>query len=561
MNVRKKLLTMLMALCLLVGMVPLSVSAQSTLVWPVPGHTNRTQSFVAGVHEGIDISDANISGADIVAAMGGTVRNIWLSNCNHPGDSDPDGSCCYGFGTGLVIQGDDGRIYQYAHMLPGSIPANVYRNAYVSAGQKIGQVGNSGNSYGTHLHFGISTGSSWHIGLIDPMLENYTYDTTPVPVSLTWSGDRCEPDSSNVFVYTEAHTNIKGSFTEAGVTVWDESGNVVASKSEDPARTGTQLNIWYNITNETGVTLKSGTNYTYQLYTVFNGTKYTTDVKSFRTKGQAENTWTQELNIADWTYGETPNTPTASAKYGTPFFTYSDEKDGIYRAEVPQAAGTYYVKAIVAAVNDQYTGLEAVKEFHIDKADPDYSIPQDLTMTYTDRLGSVELPEGFSWYDITELSGPVGQRIALAFFTPADTDNYNVIEMIEIPITVYAKDLSGMKLKGIDKNTDLDNYEIKDGEVVLVKDTDYKISSETKGDTVTVTVEFKGNYTGKTQTSYSLKEQITDTNKDNTEDSNKKSEEDVPKTGDDFEFGVWAAVLILAGGAAMVTAGKRKYNR
>ncbi len=67
---------------------------------------------------------------------------------------------------------------------------------------------------------------------------------TPV-VSLTWSGDRCEPDSSNVFVYTEAHTNISGSFTEAGITIWDESGNVVASKSENPARTGMQLNIYY----------------------------------------------------------------------------------------------------------------------------------------------------------------------------------------------------------------------------------------------------------------------------------------------------------------------------
>lgn len=558
MNVRKKLLTMLVALCLLVGMIPLSVSAQSTLVWPVPGHTNRTQSFVAGQHEGIDISDANIYGADIVAAMGGTVRNIWLSNCSHPGDSDPDGSCCYGFGTGLVIQGDDGRLYQYAHMLPGSIPANVYRNAYVTAGQKIGQVGNSGNSYGTHLHFGIATGSLWNIGLIDPMLENYTYDTTPVPVSLTWSGDRCEPDSSNVFVYTEAHTNISGSFTEAGITIWDESGNVVASKSENPARTGTQLNIYYNVTDELGVVLKSGTNYTYQFYTVFNGTKYTTDVKSFRTKGMAENSWTQELNIADWTYGEVPNAPTAAAKYGTPSFTYSSEKNGTYTAEVPQAAGTYYVKATVAAVNDQYTGLEAVKAFQINKANPEYSVPQDLTMIYSNRLESVTLPEGFSWYDSAESSGPVGERIVYAFYTPADTDNYNVVEMIEIPITVQAKDLSGMKLEGIDKNTDLVKYEIKDGDTVLVKDQDYVISSETKGDTVTVTVEFKGNYTGKTQTSYSLK--TTDNSTDKDKDTVEK-ESDALKTGDSSTFTMWVAMLVLAGGAVVVTARKRKFNR
>lgn len=555
MNVRKKLLTMLVALCLLVGVIPLSVSAQSTLVWPVPGHT-MPGSISQWFHDekAIDISDGSIYGADVVAAMGGTVTNIWLCDRNH----FPNGEDCYGFGTGLVILGDDGRYYQYAHMKANSIPNNVYHGAYVSAGQKIGEVGNTGNSTGAHLHFGISIGHWNNESGIDPSKENYTYDTTPVPVSLTWSGDRCEPDSSNVFVYTEAHTNISGSFTEAGITIWDESGNVVASKSENPARTGMQLNIYYNVTDELGVVLKSGTNYTYQFYTVFNGTKYTTDVKSFRTKGMAENSWTQELNIADWTYGETPNTPAAAAKYGTPSFTYSNEKDGTYTAEVPQAAGTYYVKATVAAVNDQYTGLEAVKEFRINKANPEYSVPQNLTMIYSNRLESVTLPEGFSWYDSTELSGPVGERLAYAFYTPADTDNYNVVEMIEIPITVQAKDLSGMKLEGIDKNTDLDKYEIKDGDTVLVKDQDYVISSETKGDTVTVTVEFKGNYTGKTQTSYSLK--TTDNNTDKDKDTGEK-ESDVPKTGDNSTFIMWAAMLALAGGAVVVTVRKRKFSR
>lgn len=403
----------------------------------------------------------------------------------------------------------------------------------------------------TGIRYDGFTADYW--GVIRPDFNN-----KPIEVSLTWSGDRCEPDSSNVFVYTEAHTNISGSFTEAGITIWDESGNVVASKSENPARTGMQLNIYYNVTDELGVVLKSGTNYTYQFYTVFNGTKYTTDVKSFRTKGMAENSWTQELNIAEWTYGETPNAPAAAAKYGTPSFTYSNEKDGTYTADVPQAAGTYYVKATVAAVNDQYTGLEAVKEFRINKANPEYSVPQDLTMIYSNRLESVTLPEGFSWYDSTELSGPVGERLAYAFYTPADTDNYNVVEMIEIPITVQAKDLSGMKLEGIDKNTDLDKYEIKDGDTVLVKDQDYVISSETKGDTVTVTVEFKGNYAGKTQTSYSLK--TTDNNTDKDKDTGEK-ESDVPKTGDNSTFIMWAAMLALAGGAVVVTVRKRKFSR
>lgn len=130
--------------------------------------------------------------------------------------------------------------------------------------------------------------------------------------------------------------------------------------------------------------------------------------------------------------------------------------------------------------------------------------------------------------------------------------------MIEIPITVQAKDLSGMKLEGIDKNTDLDKYEIKDGDTVLVKGQDYVISSETKGDTVTVTVEFKGNYTGKTQTSYSLK--TTDNNTDKDKDTGEK-ESDVPKTGDNSTFTMWAAMLALAGGAVVVTVRERKFSR
>ena len=93
-----------------------------TLTWPVPGHTSLSQ----GYHDGnaIDIADGSITGATIVAAYSGTVRRIYTCPNQHYGNMHLN--VCDGFGTGVVIDGDDGRTYQYAHMQANSIPSNVY---------------------------------------------------------------------------------------------------------------------------------------------------------------------------------------------------------------------------------------------------------------------------------------------------------------------------------------------------------------------------------------------------------------------------------------------------
>ena len=89
-------------------MIPFAKAA--TLVWPVPGHKQLSQGFHNG--NAIDISDSSIYGATIVAAMSGTVSHVYSCPENHS-----NYHTCSGFGTGVVINGDDGRIYQYAKLV------------------------------------------------------------------------------------------------------------------------------------------------------------------------------------------------------------------------------------------------------------------------------------------------------------------------------------------------------------------------------------------------------------------------------------------------------------
>lgn len=73
------------------------------------------------------------------------------------------------------------------------------------------------------------------------------------------------------------------------------------------------------------------------------------------------------LTLDGWIFGEDANTPTATAKFGTPTFTYGATADGEFSEAVPTAAGNYFVKATVAATAN-YDGAERTAEFKIARA-------------------------------------------------------------------------------------------------------------------------------------------------------------------------------------------------
>ena len=138
----------------------------------------------------------------------------------------------------------------------------------------------------------------------------------------------------------------------------------------------------YNTVYTATITITPKTNYTVKGiaengYTVSGAQTVTNEANSatvtavYSATGSYDTVDTNEfikpLEIVGWTYGDTPNVPTATAKYGTIKYTYSTAADGEYSEIVPTDAGTYYVKAKVEET-DKYTGLESdAVEFVIGK--------------------------------------------------------------------------------------------------------------------------------------------------------------------------------------------------
>ncbi|MGI5272452.1 peptidoglycan DD-metalloendopeptidase family protein [Nonomuraea sp. CA-218870] len=90
-----------------------------------------------------------------------------------------DSSC----GRGINLTGTDGAVYTYCHFSSWS----VGNGAAVGAGQLIGMTGNTGNSTGPHLHFGIRTGSTRRCPQ-NFLLALYDGVTPPAATSLPTTG-------------------------------------------------------------------------------------------------------------------------------------------------------------------------------------------------------------------------------------------------------------------------------------------------------------------------------------------------------------------------------------
>jgi murein DD-endopeptidase MepM/ murein hydrolase activator NlpD len=110
------------------------VVGEGNFMWPTGGVISQRYSWY---HQAVDI--ANASHPDILASQGGTVVTAgWNAG---------------GYGNYVIVDHGNGYRTLYGHMLNNSIV--VKPGQVVSQGQKIGVMGSTGRSTGTHLHFEV----------------------------------------------------------------------------------------------------------------------------------------------------------------------------------------------------------------------------------------------------------------------------------------------------------------------------------------------------------------------------------------------------------------------
>ena len=110
------------------------VVGEGNFMWPTSGYISQKFYWY---HQAVDI--ANRSNPDIVASQGGTVVTAgWNAG---------------GYGNYVVVDHGNGYKTLYAHMVNNSVVVKAGQR--VNQGQKLGVMGSTGRSTGTHLHFEV----------------------------------------------------------------------------------------------------------------------------------------------------------------------------------------------------------------------------------------------------------------------------------------------------------------------------------------------------------------------------------------------------------------------
>ena len=143
-----------------------------------------TQMYKEGVHKGIDVVGKDYTCDYIRAHSKGVVIGV-RKDCNN----FENGS----YGNYVILDHGNGYQTLYGHMEYGSVHVNVGDS--VNEGEVIGYMGNTGESFGAHLHFEVRHNGN----RIDP----YSYINSDLPNSYE------EPEKD---VETLAHEVIEGKY-------------------------------------------------------------------------------------------------------------------------------------------------------------------------------------------------------------------------------------------------------------------------------------------------------------------------------------------------------------
>lgn len=206
---KKRILAMCLVIIMLISLLPVSTicaladssngagnrvieGGQRDFLWPVASSSSISSCFLdlmghSSSHSAIDICAAHY--ATVRASYPGTVVAV-VNSCTDDAPIGNGKSSGSGFGNYVVLQhsytrlnGSKITLYsRYSHLASASVSSG----SYVSAGQKIGEIGSTGSSYGYHLDFQICYGgwSPYQTYSIDP----YVNDLLELPSGLNANG-------------------------------------------------------------------------------------------------------------------------------------------------------------------------------------------------------------------------------------------------------------------------------------------------------------------------------------------------------------------------------------
>lgn len=152
------------------------------------GKCEVSQKYKGASHNGIDLVGAGYTLDNVVAHSDGTVVGI-VSNCNR--NTSKTGEKIYG--NYVKIKHDNGMYTFYAHLKYGSLAVKL--NQRVTKGTVLGYMGNTGYSFGAHLHFEVRNANNVQIdptAYVSADLPSATNNTENVVQGTTYtvkSGD------------------------------------------------------------------------------------------------------------------------------------------------------------------------------------------------------------------------------------------------------------------------------------------------------------------------------------------------------------------------------------
>ncbi len=177
--VKRLFIAMAMAICILLLFVGAKFTSAQTehtsysnlnWLWPADGMLTDTFGARDGLHFGIDIA-AEV-GTPVYASESGEVVKSYYS---------------HSYGNVIFIQHNNEMETVYAHLHNRL----VQEGEKVTKGDKIGEIGNTGRSTGSHLHFEVHNGE-WNI-----------HKTTAIDPLLVLEDDEIDSEYSNLADHSE----------------------------------------------------------------------------------------------------------------------------------------------------------------------------------------------------------------------------------------------------------------------------------------------------------------------------------------------------------------------